>query len=149
MKFAENCLILTKISHCLAQKLNNILSYITKIMPKMTAVEETHKTNFLLLDPSTSLRMTKPCLYLSFWAVSDSKRVEESQKASNFFRSFDDGTASVPAQDDGVANISRFGVYAETLTIRLFTPSGFPESATFGVVMRPNAALRWRIDRDF
>lgn len=82
MKFAENCQILTKISFNLTQKLNNILSYITKIMPKISAVEESHKTNFFLLEPSTLLKMTKPCLYLSFWAVSESERVKESQKIS-------------------------------------------------------------------
>lgn len=43
MKFAENCLILTKISFNLTQKLNNILSYITKIMPKISAVETSQK----------------------------------------------------------------------------------------------------------
>ena len=58
MKFAENCQILTKISFNLTQKLNNILSYITKIMPKISAVEESHKTNFFLLEPSTLLKMT-------------------------------------------------------------------------------------------
>lgn len=74
MKFAENCQILTKISFNLTQKLNNILSYITKIMPKISAVEESHKTNFFLLEPSTLLKITEPSLYLSFWARERSDR---------------------------------------------------------------------------
>ncbi len=78
MKFAENCQILTKISFNLTQKLNNILSYITKIMPKMSAVEESHKTNFFLLEPSTLLKMTKPSLYCHSEQGSNATAVETS-----------------------------------------------------------------------
>ena len=47
-----------------------------------------------------------------------------------FFRSFDDGTQSVPAQDDGVANCTSFRdlLFIKSLITHLFAPSGFPES---------------------
>ena len=56
-----------------------------------------------------------------------------------FFRSFDDGTQSVPAQDDGVANCTSFRdlLFIKSLITHLFAP--FSDQTQF--------ALRWRIGR--
>ena len=59
MKFAENCQILTKISFNLTQKLNNILSYITKIMPKISAVEESQKIGLFIIQLRITLTAHK------------------------------------------------------------------------------------------
>ena len=59
MKFAENCQILTKISFNLTQKLNNILSYITKIMPKISAVEESQKIGLFIIQLRITLTAQK------------------------------------------------------------------------------------------